>query len=305
MAGCRGVVAAALAASMLVASCAGGGSGEAAGSGGETPSPLVIGFLPLENPETLAPEAEAFAEHLSRELDLPVEAFVPTEYAPLVEALRAGRAHVAFMGSLATLLAHEVAGARPILGEIQRGKPYYRSQYYVRADDDIETLADLTGRSVAFTSPTGGSGFVFPLAMVVEEGLLEAGADPRGFFGEVVFAGGDEQVLKAVLRGDVDAGATSDYAPALFLEPSERDQLRVIGSTVVPPHSVVVSRDLPGELVDRIRSALLAMAEPGNIDVLKRIYGADGFVPLTLEDFEPVADAARAAGFDVEALLAP
>jgi phosphonate transport system substrate-binding protein len=298
----RRTKAAAVAAALVLAAC-GGGAADSPGSTPEAPDGLVIGFLPLENPETLAPEADAFAEHLSEELDMPVEAFVPTEYAPLVEALRGGRAHVAFMGSLATLLAYEVAGALPILGEIQRGKPYYRSQYYVRSHSEIATLADLAGRSVAFTSPTGGSGFVFPLSMVVEEGLLDAGDDPRGFFGEVVFAGGDEQVLKAVVRGEVEAGATSDYAPELFLEPDEREELRVVASTTVPPHSVVVSRDLPEELVDRIRAALLAMAEPDNIDLLKRIYGADGFVPMSLEDFEPVAEAARAAGFDVEALL--
>lgn len=263
----------------------------------------MIGFLPLENPQTLEPEADAFAEHLSSELDIPVEAFVPTEYAPLVEALRNGRVDVAFMGSLATVMATEFANARPILGEIQRGEPFYRSQYYVRSGSDIESLEDLEGQSVAYTSPTGGSGFVFPLNMVVEAGLLEEGADPKEFFDEVVFAGGDEQVLAAVLRGDVAAGATSDYAPQLFLTEEEEDELTVIESTVVPPHSVVVSADLPTDLVDTLQAILLEMGEPENADTLEAVYGAEGFVEVSEADYQPVVEAARAAGFDFEVLL--
>lgn len=289
-----------------LAACAGqGANGESAVTEEEreAPAKLVVGFLPLENPETLAPEADAFADYLSQELGMPVEAFVPTEYAPLVEALRADRAHVAFMGSLATVMAHELAGAQPILGEIQRGEAFYRSQYYVRNDSDIESLDQLEGRSVAFTSPTGGSGFVFPVNLLVEEGLLASGADPKGFFSDVVFAGGDEQVLKAVLRGDVDAGATSDYAPNLFLDKDEIKELKVISSIVVPPHSVVVSDSLPEDLIEEIQLVLLEMAKPDNIETLRAIYGADGFVPVTLEDYESVVEAARAAGFDFETLI--
>lgn len=267
------------------------------------PEELVVGFLPLENPQMLAPQADAFADYLSEKLDLPVRAFVPTEYAPLVEALRGDRAHVAFMGSLATVMAHQLAGARPILGEIQRGEPFYHSQFYVRANSDIDSLEDLAGRSAAFTSPTGGSGFVFPIGLLVNEGLLESRQDPATFFDDVVFAGGDELVLRAVLRGDVDTGATSDYAPGLFLTPEERAQLRVIGRVQVPPHSVVVADELPADLVDRIRQALLDLAEPENIEILQNVYGAEGFVEVTIEDYESVVDAARAAGLDLETLL--
>lgn len=285
---------------LLVAGC---GGQSTAGHGDEVPDELVVGFLPLENPEKLAPAADAFAEYLSDELDMPVKAFVPTEYAPLVEAMRAGRVHVGFMGSLATVMAHELADARPILGEIQRGETFYRTQYYVRTNSEIGSLEELAGRSAAFTSPTGGSGFVFPIGMLVDQRLLDAGEDPEEFFDEVVFAGGDEQVLKAVLRGDVDAGATSDYAPGLVLTPDERAQLKVIDRTRVPPHSVVVADELSDDLVEQIRATLLDMAEPENIQTLKDVYGADGFVSVSIEDYEDVVDAARAAGFDFKTLL--
>lgn len=268
-----------------------------------TPETLVVAFIPLANPERLAPEADALADYLSAKLNMPVEALVPTEYAPVVEALRAGRAHVAFMGSLATVMAYQLADAYPILGEIQRGQPYYLSQYTVRADSGINSLDDLVGKQVAYTSPTGGSGYVFPVAMLVEQGLLQPGADPKAIFKEVVFAGGDELVLRAVLRGDVDAGATADYSLDLTLTPEERSQLRGIGSMQVPPHSVAVSGRLPYSLVSRIQAALLELGTPENIHLLRAVYGADGFFPVTLETYRPVFQAAEAAGFDLAELL--
>jgi phosphonate transport system substrate-binding protein len=267
------------------------------------PETLVVSFIPLANPEKLAPQAEAIADYLSEKLGLPVDVLVPTEYAPVVEALRSGRAHVAFVGTLAAAMAYRLADAYPILMEIQRGQPFYHSQYYVRAESEIRSLADLAGKAVAYTSPTGGSGFVFPVSMLVDEGLLAPGGDPKGFFREVVFAGGDELVLKAVLRGDVDAGATSDYALDLVLRPDEREQLRAIARIQVPGHQVVVNGSLPHSLVARIQSALLELGTPANRSLLKAVYGADGFVPATLAALEPVVRAAEVAGLDLPRLL--
>lgn len=269
----------------------------------QAPERLVVAFIPLSNPERLTPQAEALAGYLSGKLGMPVEAFVPTEYAPVVEALRAGRAHVAFMGSLATVMAYQMADAFPILGEVQRGQPHYFAQYFVRADSPIRSLSDLAGKKVAYTSPTGGSGFIFPVALLVEQGLLARRADPKTFFQEVIFAGGDELALRAVLRGDVDVAAAADYAPQLTLRPEERSRLRVLAGMRVPPHSVAVSGRLPHSLVSRIQSALLELGSPENAAILKAVYGADGFVPVTIESYRPLFRAAEDAGFDLARLL--
>ena len=156
----------------------------------ETPETLTIAFLPQEDPEKLLIEAEKIADFLSERIGIPVKALVPLEYAAVVEALRGGHAQIAFLSARPAVLAHEMADAWIILGEIRRGKTYYYSQWYVRTDSGIETLRDLEGKTVAFSSPTSTSGYLFPVAKLVEEGLLEQGkADPKAFFKEVIFSG--------------------------------------------------------------------------------------------------------------------
>ena len=61
---------------------------------------------------------EPVAEYLEAEIGRPVEAFAATDYAGIVEALKAGSADVGFMGPLQYVIAHRQSGARPILGEL-------------------------------------------------------------------------------------------------------------------------------------------------------------------------------------------
>ena len=266
----------------------------------EAPETLTIAFLPQEDPEKLLIEAEKIADFLSQRIGVPVKAIVPLEYAAVVEALRGGHAQIAFLSARPAVLAHEMADAWIILGEIRRGKTYYYSQWYVRKDSGIETLRDLEGKTVAFSSPTSTSGYLCPIAKLVEGGLLERGkADPKALFREVIFSGGYQQSLLALSRGEVDAAGASDYAFELYLTPEERQQIKVIAKQgPVPVHGVAVLGSLPYSMVTRIQEALLEFNKPENLPLLKELYGAEGFVPVThSEHIGPVHKAAELTGF--------
>jgi phosphonate transport system substrate-binding protein len=270
------------------------------------PDELVVAFIPLANPERILPSAGRIADHLAKSLGLPVRVFVPTDYAGVVEAMRRGRAHVAFLGLLATALAYQEAGAIPILGEIVRGEFGYSSLFLVPKDSPVRSLGDLRGKKVAFSDPTSGSGFLFPLTLLVKEGSLERGKavdQVQGFFKQVLFSGGDEFTIRALVRGQVDAAALADYSFRRYATEEERDRYRVLAATRLPPHSVAVHPGLPPDLTGRLREALLALNAPQNRDLLRSLYGAEGFAPATLETYRPVFEAAELTGFPLRKLL--
>ena len=134
---------------------------------------LVIGFIPTEKAEELTPKAKDLEEYLEEKFRyrLDVEVLVPTSYEALIEGLRFGHVHAAFMDAGPGWITHKKTGAEIVLAEVVDGKIYYQATVFARAgDDSIKTLDDVIGKRVAFTSMTGSSGFVRPIGTLIEKG---------------------------------------------------------------------------------------------------------------------------------------
>jgi phosphonate transport system substrate-binding protein len=253
---------------------------------GQIPKTLTIAFLPQNDVSTFLPDAEKMAQDLSQKLGMPVKVYIPADFAAVVEALRFNHAQVAFVPSWPGVMANRIAGARFILAELRDGKPYYFSCWYARTDAGIQTLAELRGKRVAFSSPLSSSGYLFPVAKLVEEGLLKDGeADPKSFFGDVLYSGGYEATLQAIARGHVDAGGASEAAFELYLTPEQRQKVKVIARQgPIPTHGVVVHPTLPAEFVDKLRDVLLSYGAGKEKALLKKLYGAESLVAVNHEE---------------------
>jgi len=248
------------------------------------PDTLSFAFQPQENPEKLQLNAKQMTEFLSKELGMPVKLYLPTDYAAVVEALRAGHAHVAYFSAWPYMLAHSLAGVDIIAAEERNGHTFYYSQWYTRKESGIETLKDAKGKKAAFTAPSSTSGYLFPLAKLVQDGLLKKKGNPMDYFNAVTFAGGYEQALKALVNKQVDVAAASDYAFARYLTPEEQAQVKVISKQgPVPTHCLAAKSTLSKALRAKIQTALLKLNQPEHKDLLKSVYGAEKIVATTHE----------------------
>lgn len=254
---------------------------------------LTFAFQPQENPDGLALDTERFAEFIGQQTGFEVEIFLPTNYSAVVEALRSDNADVAYFSGLPYMMAHKMADAELLVVEEREGNPFYYSQWYTLKDSGIDDLSDLEGHSIAFTSPTSTSGYLFPLAEVIDQGLLDKKGDPRDFFGDVVFAGGYQQALLSLVNGRVDAAAASDYSLQQYLSDDERDNIKVITEQgPVPTHGLAVRGGLDDEVVEDIRQALLMLNEEEYSDLLESVYGAE---KLVVQDHDTHVDALQHA----------
>jgi phosphonate transport system substrate-binding protein len=282
---------------LAAALCGGSITGSGTAHAGTDPQRLVVSLTPEAAPIELELDAEGLAAFLSAELEMEVVSRVDGDYTGTVEAMRAGHAHIAFLSPLASALAHEMAGARTILAEERNGLPYYKSRFWVRKDSGIDGLEDLRGKTVAFNDPLSASGYLFPLAKLIEEGLVADADGLKGFFGRVYFAGGTELSLRALMNGFVDVAGVSMYGPEVFLSPEERAELtHVAEHGPIPNHGIAVSGDLPEALVARIEAALLKLNQPEHNDILRRLYGWRKIVPVDTELYLPLIEMARDAG---------
>ncbi|MCH8014009.1 MAG: phosphate/phosphite/phosphonate ABC transporter substrate-binding protein [Candidatus Dadabacteria bacterium] len=259
--------------------------------------PLVLAFIPQENPEKLIGDIEIIIEYLQKEMGVPVKGYVTQDHAAAVEALRNGEADISFMGGLPYVLAHEIIGAEVILSEVYRGSPTYRARIFVLRDSGIEKVEDLRGKSIAFADPISESGFIYPLEIMVEAGLLKRGDDPKEVFSNVYFAGGYQQAIQALANGLVDAAGVSQFAD-LLLTPEQLPKITWIAeSKPIPSHLVCVRKGLDKERVDAFKQAMLKLNQPENKHLLKYVYSPDGYIEASHSDYKSVEEKARQYGF--------
>lgn len=262
-------------------------------STGPAPSKLVIAVQPTNTPEQLDADARELERFLASRLGRDVEIVFPTTYAGVIEALRFGHAQAAFMSAWPLSLAQRRAGSDIVLAEVREvvigaektEAPYYYSYWVVRPDSPYQRLEDLRGKKVAFPSPLSTSGYVAPLARAVELGLVPRAdrreADPKAFFGDVLFAGGYAQGWEALKAGQVDATIIAgDVSESLYRE--------VLGATRVieqqgpiPSHGVAVAKALDAESRDRLVAALMELNEPQHRPLMRK------FISGIFVRFEP------------------
>lgn len=259
---------------------------------GRSEAPLTLALTPSRDPTALQEAGDAFATTLTRLSGVAVRAQVASDYAGVVEALRSRRVDLAFVHPVGYVLANREAGCLMLVRDIWQGKTAYTARLYVRKDRGIRRVDDLRGKTVAFVDPASSSGYIYPMVLLMKAGLVRD-RNPKTFFKEALFAGTHEAALQSVLRGRVDAAASFDKAPELYLkDPALVAQLDFVGETPPIPEAGICARPgLPAEALAKIKRALLAIKGPEHAALLKQIYDIDGFIEASDADYEPVRDA--------------
>lgn len=274
------------------------------------PSELVLGLVPSQDMDQLVLDAEALADLLSAELDIPVTSNVTDNYAALVIAMQAGQADIGMFGPIALVQAVDQAGAEAVLQSVRFGSSTYVTQWFtndpdrfceteVVVDDDglsfcngVDTatsgpvgesaLANVTqDESIAFVDPSSASGYYYPATQLESVGL-----DPFALTGEF-FAGGHPNAVLAVQRGDATIGVSFNDARTNVVdeEPTIGEDVTVFAwSNDIPNDGVAVAGSLPDDLKQAITAAFLAIADTEEgLQVLNDVYNIDGLAPADLD----------------------
>jgi phosphonate transport system substrate-binding protein len=261
-------------------------------------SSLHLALTPSQKPTDLMVAGEAFGAALGKLVGVPIRVTVASDYAAVVEALRNRTADLAFVHPAGYVLANREAKAMIVAKDQWHGNTSYTSRIYVRKESGLKTLEELRGKTIAFVDPSSTSGYVYPMVMLIEKGLVQ-NKDPKTFFKEFVFSGSHDAGLQALLHGHVDAFASFDQAREQYLkDPAEREKLIYIAESAPIPEGGICARDgLDPALVAKVRAALLSMKGPTYAPVLRALYDIDGFEPAEDREYQPVRAAMDLLGW--------
>jgi len=282
----------------LLAGCSDESNGQAQGN--YVPEELNVQFVPSQNADTLEAKAKPLEELLSKELGIPVNVSVSTDYNTIVEAMASKQVDVGFLPPTAYVLAKE-KGAAEVLLQAQRygvndedGTPtdelvdYYKSMFVVRKDSDIKSLEDLKGKKIGYQNVTSSAGYVWPAAS-----LMDAGIDPLKDVEPVTLKGHDQAII-ALLNGDVDVAVTFQDARNIVKSdyPDVFEKTKVIHYTEkIPNDTISVRSDMDPEWMKKIQDAFIAIGqdEEGK-KIIRDIYSHEGYTKSKDSNFDIVRE---------------
>jgi phosphonate transport system substrate-binding protein len=254
----------------------------------DAPKKLVVGFIPSQNAETLQAKAKPMGDLLSKELGIPVEVTVSTNYTGLVEGMAAKKIDIGFLSPVQYVFAHDKRKAAELLLQTERnGANYYRAQWVKMADNkDINKVEDIKGKRVAYVEASSAAGYTYPALMLKNKGINPE-TDVKG-----IFAGGHDKALQALLRGDVDVAATFEDARDRMEKevPDIKQKTAIVAySDKIPNDTVTIRPGFSDDFKKKVTDAFLAIfkTEEGK-KIGKDVYSFDNLVVGDDKNFDVV-----------------
>ena len=248
------------------------------------PNTLIFAYTPVEDPAVYAEVWAGFLEHMEEVTGKRVQFFPVQSNAAQIEAMRAGRLHIAGFNTGSNPLAVACAGYRPFtMMASADGSFGYEMEIITYPGSGIESVEDLSGRELTFTSETSNSGFKAPSAILKAEFNLVAGEDF-----ETSFSGAHDNSILGVANQDYLAASVANSVKGRMLSRGvvSEDQLVLLyQSQTFPTTSYGTVYNLTPELQEKIQEAFFsfdwegsALAEEFNRN------GEDQFIPITFQE---------------------
>lgn len=261
-------------------------------SAGDGKTPVRVGVIPNIAPEEQKAKYEPFRAYLQKRLGRPVELYVATNYAGVVQAMVSGKLELAYFGGLTYVQADAQKPMVPIVTEIDRETKtkQYWSLLVTRKDSPIKSTKDLSGKTFAFGDPGSTSGSLFPRIMLVAAGFKNNPdkLDSMPPMKQIIFSGGHDATAEAIIGGKVDAGGLEGRVLNRLTKEGKVDgnQLRVIDKQLVMGYPWVVPKSIDPKLKKQLIDAFLAMSDAKLLDLMRAVR----YEPVSAGDYKYVRE---------------
>lgn len=262
------------------------------------PSTLIFTYTPVEDPALYRRVWQDFMKHMEEVTGRNVTYFTVHSYAAMVEAMRAGRLHVGGFATGSVPLGVNCAGLHPIatMGMDSRISGY-EMEIITYPGSGIESLQDLKGRTLAFTTPASNSGFRAPSALLEIEVGLKADEDYK-----TAFSGAHDNSILGVANKDYDAAAIANSVMHRMIARGvvKEEQLdTVYRSATFPTTAYGYVYNLHPDLKAKVKEAFLTFPWEG--ELASEFKNADGFVEISYaKDWEIIRSIAKQIGTTFE-----
>jgi phosphonate transport system substrate-binding protein len=250
------------------------------------PETLIFAYTPVEDPSVYVKVWEGFLKHLEKETGRKVQFFPVQSNAAQIEAMRAGRLHIAAFNTGSNPLAVACAGFRPFaMMAAKNGDFGYKMEFITHPGSGIDKIEDIKGKKLAFTTETSNSGFKAPSALLRDKFGMEAKRDY-----EPVFSGKHDNSILGVANKDYPAASIASSVKDRMIARGvvKADQLKVIyASQSFPTSGYGIVHNLKPELQEKIKTAFFSFPWEGSAllqEFAKAEPPQETFVPISYKE---------------------
>ncbi len=170
------------------------------------PDTLIFAYTPVEDPAVYKEVWSDFLDYMEEVTGKDVLFFPVQSNAAQIEAMRSGRLHIAGFNTGSNPLAVNCAGFNPftIMASLD-GNFGYEMEILTYPGSGIESVEDIKGGVLAFTSPTSNSGFKAPSAILKSDFDM---LPDRDF--EPAFSGKHDNSILGVANQDYPAASIAN-----------------------------------------------------------------------------------------------
>ena len=249
------------------------------------PDTLVFAYTPVEDPAVYKTAWADFLDYLAEKTGKDITFFPVQSNAAQIEAMRSGRLHISGFNTGSNPLAVNCAGFRPFtIMAGDDGSFGYEMEIITYPGSGIETVEDIKGKQLAFTSPTSNSGFKAPSAILKADYGMIAEQDF-----EPVFSGKHDNSILGVANKDYPAAAVANSVMKRMIERDvvQEDQIvSIYKSQTFPTTGYGVVYNLKPELQQAIEDAFFEFEWEGTS--LEEEFSKNGesqFIPITYKEY--------------------
>jgi len=210
---------------------------------------------------------ESLIKIISKNANIKIESIKVIDYNAAVEAMRAGRAQLAWFGGKTYIMAAKIANAEAFAAGVRVGSKNagYYTYFVVRNDSVLQNLHDIRGKILGLGSIGSTSGDLIPRVELKKIDLSTG--NPRDFK-QVVYTGNHDACLLSVINKHIDVCGMSsrNFEARLSDGTFKRKDVRIIHkSSLVPPPPLAYSNKLSKEIRNKIKKATLEAHKYGKI----------------------------------------
>jgi len=240
---------------------------------------INFGITPWDDPEKMKIAYKPFIKYLSKQLGIRVRFIVEQDFEQLKNDINTNLIQIAAFtpGAYTDALEKNSKSMIYVATTMKNGAEAYSGMLVVKNDSPYKSIQDLKNKKMGFVDPGSSSGYKYPVALLLKEGI-----EPEKFFKSIFFLGNHPNVTDALVEGTIDIGATwSDNFDAAQVK--HKNALRILMKTEpIPYDAIVVSQKAGIELANKLSVILNKTSNETKDENGKPIMGSEnGLIPYT------------------------
>ncbi|PKM58407.1 MAG: phosphate/phosphite/phosphonate ABC transporter substrate-binding protein [Firmicutes bacterium HGW-Firmicutes-3] len=215
---------------------------------------IIFGVNPFIAPEAIKKMYIPILERVCESVGLRARTIIVKNYDALSDSVKNGIIDIGWFSPFAYVNAKEAAGVKPVVTPKVGGKSSYNGYIIARKDGSVKSLNDLKGKAFGYVDEKSASGYLY-----ARDSIKSNNMNPDTLFSKVLFLGNHDNVINAVMQGEIDAGATFNEAfEAATVNGIRTNELTIISKTDDIPKDVLAARkDMSDEVIAKLKKAFV------------------------------------------------